>query len=100
MKRQVSTRVTVPTRLLASVLLLIVSLPWFAPLAASTPDSGLPACCRRDGKHHCAMMARYLEQEQQQSTSAAHPIRAVCVYLRQRKPLVSAVRQGGAKRRM
>jgi len=40
----------------AALLLLVFSLPLIAPLLVSGPDeSQLPACCRRDGKHHCAM---------------------------------------------
>lgn len=40
----------------AALLLLLLSLPLIAPLFASTPDdSQLPACCRRNGRHHCAM---------------------------------------------
>jgi hypothetical protein len=40
----------------AALLLLVFSLPLIAPLLVSAPDeSQLPACCRRDGKHHCAM---------------------------------------------
>jgi|HubBroStandDraft_1064217.scaffolds.fasta_scaffold999183_1 hypothetical protein len=43
-------------RAFAATLVLIFSLPLIAPLLASTPDeSHLPACCRRNGKHHCAM---------------------------------------------
>ncbi|MGB9030480.1 MAG: hypothetical protein WCC27_10205 [Acidobacteriaceae bacterium] len=43
-------------RAFAAALVLIFSLPLIAPLLASTPDeSQLPACCRRNGKHHCAM---------------------------------------------
>jgi hypothetical protein len=26
------------------------------PALFADPESSLPACCRRDGKHHCAMM--------------------------------------------
>jgi hypothetical protein len=25
-------------------------------LSSADPDSNLPPCCRRDGKHHCSMM--------------------------------------------
>lgn len=43
-------------RALAIVLVAIFSLPLIAPAFASSPDdSRLPACCRRGGKHHCAM---------------------------------------------
>jgi hypothetical protein len=43
-------------RVFAVTLVLVFSLPLIAPLLASTPDeSQLPACCRRNGKHHCAM---------------------------------------------
>jgi hypothetical protein len=43
-------------RALAATLVVIFSLPLIAPLLASTPaESQLPACCRRNGKHHCAM---------------------------------------------
>jgi hypothetical protein len=47
-------------RLLAITLLAIFGLPLFAPLAASAAPgkAGLPACCRRNGRHHCAMNLR------------------------------------------
>jgi hypothetical protein len=35
-----------------------------APLvqaASSDPETGLPACCRRNGKHHCAKMDQFLK---------------------------------------
>jgi hypothetical protein len=42
----------------AAILVVIFSYPLIAPLFASGPnDSQLPACCRRNGKHHCAMQA-------------------------------------------
>lgn len=41
-------------RALAIFLLVGFSLPLIAPLLASTPsEASLPACCRRDGRHHC-----------------------------------------------
>ena len=44
-------------RALAAFLLFVFSLPSLASaLAASDPESNLPPCCRRAGKHHCAMM--------------------------------------------
>jgi hypothetical protein len=43
-------------RALAIFLLVGFSFPLIAPLFASGPsESSLPACCRRDGKHHCMM---------------------------------------------
>ncbi len=43
-------------RAFAVTLVLVLSLPLIAPALASAPDeSQLPACCRRNGKHHCAM---------------------------------------------
>ncbi|WP_260705509.1 hypothetical protein [Edaphobacter flagellatus] len=43
-------------RILAILLLLIPGLPLVSPLlmAADGPDASLPACCRRNGSHHCA----------------------------------------------
>jgi hypothetical protein len=43
-------------RALGVLLLVVFSLPLIAPVFTSAPDeSALPACCRRDGKHHCMM---------------------------------------------
>ena len=43
-------------RWLATVLTAISGLAPLTPLlAASGADSSLPQCCRKDGKHHCAM---------------------------------------------
>lgn len=40
----------------AAILVVLFSYPLIAPAFASLPsDSELPACCRRNGKHHCAM---------------------------------------------
>ena len=45
-------------RVLASLLVAMFSFALIAPAVfASDPDSKLPACCRRDGKHHCGMMS-------------------------------------------
>ncbi len=45
-------------RLLAIVLLWALGLPMATPLfaAALNQDTGLPACCRRNGVHHCSSM--------------------------------------------
>jgi len=44
-------------KLIAIALLAVFGLPSASSLFALTPrsESNLPACCRRDGKHHCAM---------------------------------------------
>jgi hypothetical protein len=44
-------------RLLASLLLVIISLSLVSPVLASAAKSDLPACCLRNGKHHCEMGA-------------------------------------------
>jgi len=45
-------------RALAILLMLAFSLPLIAPALAFAPDeSQLPACCRRNGAHHCALMS-------------------------------------------
>jgi hypothetical protein len=37
-------------------LLLLLLLPLISPIfAATAAETNLPACCRRDGKHHCAI---------------------------------------------
>ena len=45
-------------RILAITLLIAFGFPLVAPLFATTadPEANLPACCRSNGKHHCAMM--------------------------------------------
>ena len=50
----------------AAVLCLCLVAPFAAPLAYPDPESNLPACCRRDGKHHCAMMEQFLAQQKAQ----------------------------------
>jgi hypothetical protein len=42
-------------RALASLLSAVLSFPLIAPSILAQTDSGLPACCRRNGQHHCAM---------------------------------------------
>jgi len=41
-------------RILASLLLALCSFGLVSPFLQAQP-SVIPACCRRDGKHHCAM---------------------------------------------
>jgi hypothetical protein len=42
-------------RVLASLLLAIISLSLLTPVLLANASSELPACCRRFGKHHCSM---------------------------------------------
>jgi len=60
-------------RLLSILLLAAFVLPLVAPLLAfaQDPDAGLPACCRRHGRHHCMMLDR-------ERDSSAHRVVAVC----------------------
>lgn len=50
-------------RLLAISLVLLFGLPLVLPLFAlgDTAESKLPACCRKNGAHHCAMTMEALE---------------------------------------
>lgn len=47
------------TRVIGIAVAVAVIAPTFLLLASQVriPENNLPACCRRDGKHHCAMMA-------------------------------------------
>ncbi|QHS53506.1 hypothetical protein [Edaphobacter sp. 12200R-103] len=47
-------------KVLAIALMAIFGMPLFAPLVASgaLSEASLPACCRRNGKHHCSMTMR------------------------------------------
>ena len=60
-------------KLLSILLLAVFGLPIFATLLASgqSVDAGLPACCRRNGAHHCAM--RMAEAGQQGSGDSQEP---------------------------
>ena len=50
-------------RLLAILLVTLFLLPTAMPLFAlgAGPDAGLPACCRRNGKHHCMMSMEMMQ---------------------------------------
>ena len=52
-------------RTLASLLLLLIGFPLIGPalFAGNDAEANLPACCRRDGKHHCSMMDAAERQE-------------------------------------
>ena len=44
------------SRFIATALLLILAGDAALPALLADSESSLPPCCRRDGKHHCAMM--------------------------------------------
>jgi hypothetical protein len=44
-------------RVLASLLLVLIGLSLVSPVLASAAKSDVPACCLRNGKHHCEMGA-------------------------------------------
>ena len=58
-------------RLFAILLLIAVALPLVSPLFALGQDAeaNLPACCRREGKHHCAMN---MSERKRPSADALH----------------------------
>lgn len=68
-------------RAVSAVLLAFFLLPLFIPFFNLGSESALPACCRRDGKHHCAMAARVRESVQSVlSGPIAHAVTPVCPY--------------------
>lgn len=60
-------------RSLAIGLLGLFSALSLVPLVSSDPQSNLPACCRRDGKHHCSMMQVDEPSAQSSGLSAVAP---------------------------
>lgn len=64
-------------RAAAILLVLVFSLPLIAPALASAPDdSKLPACCRRNGRHQCAM-----QMELGNVSPRFHVVSETCPYL-------------------
>jgi hypothetical protein len=43
-------------RWIAISVVVLLALPVLLPLVSSDAEAHLPPCCRRDGRHHCAMM--------------------------------------------
>ncbi len=58
---------------LAILLMLVFAGDMALPALFADPESSLPACCRRDGKHHCAMM----DMVEQQDDSAGPVVKSV-----------------------
>lgn len=61
-------------RVPAILLLALFSFSLIGPALWADADSRLPACCRRDGKHHCAMMN--MDQDAAQAQSSGLAVRA------------------------
>lgn len=59
------------------LLVLLFSLPLIAPAFTSGPDdASLPACCRRNGKHHCIMYRMMMGED----SSPYHVVTEKCPY--------------------
>jgi hypothetical protein len=43
-------------RIFVHLVLLVIAWGYVAPAAVSATEAELPACCRGNGKHHCAMV--------------------------------------------
>ncbi|MGA9586815.1 MAG: hypothetical protein WBQ95_15880 [Terracidiphilus sp.] len=68
-------------RFLASMMLSLIGSFQVAPLLAfsfSNPEANLPACCRRNGPHHCAMTGN--AERSLGSGSKAHTIYERCPF--------------------
>jgi len=59
---------------IAGLLLAVLIAPQLLWLGAPDPGSSLPPCCRRNGKHHCAMMMDY--QARQEAASREKELKA------------------------
>jgi hypothetical protein len=66
-------------RVSATFLLAVLGFTAVIPLVFADPESSRPVCCRRDGKHQCAMMAAQA-QEESSSGPALRATRATCPY--------------------
>jgi len=63
-------------RALAISLMLFFSLPLVSSLfGPSLAEAAAPACCRREGRHHCEMAVQDVTQ-----SSGAHAVREKCPY--------------------
>jgi hypothetical protein len=62
--------------LIAIVLLAVFGLPFVSSILALTPKSeaDLPACCRRNGQHHCMMSAAERNRMWSQKTGLSAPL--------------------------
>lgn len=65
-------------RVSAFVLLAIFSFSMIATAALNTLESNLPECCRKDGKHKCAMSSASMQTMQQSEEIAFRPAGEKC----------------------
>jgi hypothetical protein len=86
--------IAVVRRALAVALLSVVSISLIPPeVFASEADSNLPTCCRRNGKHHCGMVAESSSDPAVQSSPCANfpSTRVVPLSPHKRLPMLSHV---------
>jgi hypothetical protein len=69
-------------RVAAIWLVSLFSFSLIAPALSVEAESNLPACCRRDGKHHCGMLAQDMADmaEGPQSGPAVDALHARCPF--------------------
>ena len=68
-------------RILSISLLVLFMLPLVSPLfAASTVDANAPACCRRNGRHHCTMTSAAQQVSGDSNQAEAADFRERCPY--------------------
>ena len=71
-------------RVLSILLLAVFGLTLVSPLLALSPsgESGVPACCRRTGKHHCGMTVAERRQGSERGDRLRAPLE-LCPYASQ-----------------
>jgi hypothetical protein len=65
-------------KLISLALLSILSLPLISAATSANPESKLPPCCRRDGKHHCSMAMAGNDVAPETGGPALKPVKATC----------------------
>jgi hypothetical protein len=79
-------------RLLAISLLLLFGMPLISPLfaLAANTESNLPACCRRNGSHHCMMSMAERDHLANKAGAHAPMMGERCPYLPKALPVASS----------
>ncbi|HVN03344.1 MAG TPA: hypothetical protein VMT86_02940 [Bryobacteraceae bacterium] len=67
-------------RVPAILLVCVISYSLIGPALFAGAGSDLPACCRRDGKHHCVMMDMDWAAESASSGPSVAALQARCPY--------------------